>query len=223
MYYIDAHEYYKQLTMNLEQWLNNVFKSLDQNRFTIPMLIRSVLESSSSYHRDSLLFRAPSICSDLLAYNHTGAIFSWTFETVKSKLCQELVALTDNDSGLHFNASKTSSDYLEGSFMQITAQKIKHSAPFLWDLVYNLLDANPSHRRAMVHNLDDAKIIEGLATVEEGDLGEIGGDDEMDVREDIDKQEVKAKKRHIRTALRNAALLVIVSRSYAACVPHMRT
>src|ERR1700733_14198927 len=142
MYYIDAHKYYKQLTMNLEQWLNNVFKSLDQNGFTIPTLIRNVLESSSSYHRDSLLFRAHSICSDLLAYNQTGAIFSWTFETVKSKLCQELVALTDNDSGLHFNASKTSSDYLEGSFMQIAVKKIKHSAPFLWDLVYNLLDAN---------------------------------------------------------------------------------
>src|ERR1700733_4737942 len=96
------------------------------------------------------------------------------------------------------------------------------SAPFLWDLVYNLLDANPSRRRAMVHNLDDAEIMEGLAAVEEGDLGKIGGDDEMDVREvneDIDKQEVKAKKRRIRAASRNAALLVIVSRSSAACVP----
>ena len=74
----------------------------------------------------------------------------------------------------------------------------------------------------MVHNLDDAEIMEGLAAVEEGDLGEIGGDDEMDVRkvnEDIDKQEVKAKKRRIRAASRNAALLVIVSRSSAACVP----
>jgi hypothetical protein len=106
--------------------------------------------------------------------------------------------------------------------MQITAHKIKHSAPFLWDLVYNLLDTNPSHRHAMVHNLDDAKIIEGLAIVQEGDLGKIGGDNKMDVREgneDIDKQEVKAKKRRIRAALRNAALLVIVSCSYATCVP----
>ena len=74
----------------------------------------------------------------------------------------------------------------------------------------------------MVHNLDDAKIIEGLAAVEEGDLGEIGGDNEMDVREDnedIDKQEVKAKKWRIRAALRNAALLIIVGHSSAACVP----
>jgi hypothetical protein len=88
MYYINAHEYYK-LIMNLEQWLHNVFKNLDGNGFTIPTLIRSVLEtqSSSSYHCDSLLFGAPSICSDLLACNQTGAIFSWTFETVKSKLC----------------------------------------------------------------------------------------------------------------------------------------
>ena len=118
MYYIDAHEYYKQLTMDLEQQLNNVFKGLEQNGFTIPTLIRSVLESlTHSYHCNSLLFGAPSICSDLLAYNQTGAIFSWTFETVKSKLHQELVALTDKESSLHFNATKTSSDYLEGSFM----------------------------------------------------------------------------------------------------------
>jgi hypothetical protein len=89
----------------------------------------------------------PSICSDLLAYSQTGAIFLWAFETVKGKLCQELVALTDSDRH-HFNASKTLSEYLEGSFMQIAAQKIKHSAPYyLWDLVYGMLDANPSHRR----------------------------------------------------------------------------
>jgi hypothetical protein len=108
--------------------------------------------------------------------------------------------------------------------MQIAAQKIKHSAPYLWDLVYSMLDANPSRRRAMVHNLNDAEIMEGLAAVEEGDLGEIGGDNEMDMMEDneniedADKPEVKAKKRHIRAASRNAALLVIVSRSFA-CVP----
>jgi hypothetical protein len=102
--------------MDLGQRLDNVFTSLEQNRFTIPTLIRSALESSSSYHCDSLLFGAPSICSDLLAYTQTGATFSWAFETVKGKLCQELVALTDSDNGLHFNASKTLSDYLEGSF-----------------------------------------------------------------------------------------------------------
>ena len=86
MYDIDAHEYYKQLTMDLEQRLNDVFKSLEQNGFTIPTLIRSVLESSThSYHHNFLLFGVPSICSDLLAYNQTGVIFSQTFETVKSK------------------------------------------------------------------------------------------------------------------------------------------
>ncbi|KAF8239098.1 hypothetical protein L208DRAFT_1239079 [Tricholoma matsutake] len=210
--------------MDLGQWLDNVFTSLEQNRFTIPTLIQSVLESSSSYHHDSLLFGAPSICSDLLAYSQTGAIFLWAFETVKGKLCQELVALMDSDSGLHFNASKTSSDYLKGSFMQIAAQKIKHSAPYLWDLVYSMLDANPSCRHAMVHNLNDAEVMEGLAAVEEGDLGKIGGDNEMDMMEDkedigdADKPEVKAKKRRIRAASWNAALLVIVSCSFA-CVP----
>ncbi|KAF8233553.1 hypothetical protein L208DRAFT_1377220 [Tricholoma matsutake] len=147
----------------------------------------------------------------------TGAIFSWAFETVKGKLCQELVALADSDNRLHFNASKTLLDYLKGSFMQIAAQKIKHSAPYLWDLVYSMLDANPSCRRAMVHNLNDAEIMEGLAAVEEGDLGEIGGNDEMDMMEDneniedADKPEVKAKKRNIKAALWNAALLVINS------------
>jgi hypothetical protein len=50
---------------------------------------------------------------------------------------------------------------------------------------------------------NDAEIIGGLAADAEGDLGEIGGDDDTDMNEDLeddmpgDEQQSKAKKRRI--------------------------
>ena len=62
--------------------------------------------------------------------------------------------------GLYFNASKTTSEYLEGSFMQTAAQNIKETAPYLWTLVNVLLDANPAHRQAMLPSHSDSQTME---------------------------------------------------------------
>jgi len=70
-------------------------------------------------------------------------VFSWAFEITKKKLCTEVVALTWANNGLHFNALNTTAEHLEGLFMANVAQKMKEVAPYLWDLVYALLDANP--------------------------------------------------------------------------------
>lgn len=95
------------------------------------------------------------------------------------------------------------------------SQKIKRVAPDLWDLLYELLDANPLRCRTMPTK-NDAEIMEGLAADAEGDLGEIGGDDDTNMNEDLeddilgDGGQSKAKKRRIRAATRNSALLAIV-------------
>ena len=99
-------------------------------------------------------------------------VFSWAFEITKKKLCAEVVALTWANNGLHFNALNTTAKHLEGSFMANAAQKMKEVAPYIWDLVYALLDANPLHQHAM--SKTDAEVMEGLAADEEGDLGKIG-------------------------------------------------
>ena len=91
------------------------------------------------------VFEAEAICSDLLRHSTSDSVFLWAFATVKNKLCQAVVALTHPWCRLHFNASKTTSEYLEGSFIQTAAQKIEETAPYLWSLVTGLLDANPAH------------------------------------------------------------------------------
>ena len=122
--------------MDLIQHLDNVHNCLRENDLTIPMYIRGVLTvpTSDITFRENLLFNAEGICSDLSRHSTSGSVFLWAFEIVKTKLCQEVVSLTHQKMGLHFNASKTTSEYLEGSFIQTAAQKIKETALYLWTL-----------------------------------------------------------------------------------------
>ena len=204
--------------MDLPCRLDNVITCLQDNNFTIPTLIQSVLESSSNSHhacQESLLFWATDICTDLSQAVESDAISSWAFDIVKKKLCGEVTKLAWKENGLHFNTSNTTANYLEGSFMVNASQKIKKVSPDLWNLLYGLLDANPL-RQCTMPTKNDAEIIEGLAADAEGDLGEIGGDDDTNMNEDLeddmpgDDQQSKAKKCRIRAAARNSALLTIV-------------
>ena len=178
---------------------------MSENGFTIPTFLRTILVIQHTDHAslcETLLFEAEAICSDLLRHSTSDSVFSWAFATVKNKLCQEVVALTHPRCRLHFNASKTTSEYLEGSFIQTAAQKIEKTAPYLWSLVTGLLDANPARRHAMPQS--ESRIIDELAAQTEGDLGEIGGEeDDISPDEDEDNTEytnTKAKKHHIRAA-----------------------
>jgi len=70
----------------------------------------------------------------------------------------------------------------------------------------------------MAKSKTDAEVMEGLAADEEGDLGKIGGDPDVNMEQDhrdpdneaVDEQESKAKKHHIHAASQNTALLVII-------------
>lgn len=68
--------------------------------------------------------------------------FEWAFNCVIHKLCNELVTLSRGDQGLHFRAKSASADYLEGSFMQEAALKMKRLSLWTWQMVQELLDAN---------------------------------------------------------------------------------
>jgi hypothetical protein len=92
---------------------------------------------------------------------------------VKRALCEEITKLSQEANGLHFKASKATSEYLEGSFIQSTAIKMKMTAPSLWDLVLALLNANPSRRRLIKENSTK----KDMPLDQERDLGEFGGDE----------------------------------------------
>jgi hypothetical protein len=117
--------------MDLPHRLDNVITCLRDNNFTIPTLIRSILKSSSNSHhacQESLLFGATNICTDL-SQAESDAISSWAFDIVKKKLCGEVTELAWKENGLHFNASNTTAEYLEGSFMVNASQKMKKVSP----------------------------------------------------------------------------------------------
>ena len=91
--------------------------------------------------------------------------------------------------------------------MEESEEKMKKSAPLLWDLVYSLLDSDTARRRAMVE-------LDGTPSEVEMDLGEFGGDNldqmEVDSAPTAAPDEAKAKKKRERAGKRNAALLTIV-------------
>ena len=120
--------------MDLIQHLENVRTCLQQNGLTIPTYIQGVLTvpSSDATFHEALLFDMEGIFSDLSRHSTSNSVFTWAFEIVKMKLCQEVVALTQQKRGLHFNASKMTSEYLEGSFMQIAARKIKETVRYTY-------------------------------------------------------------------------------------------
>lgn len=97
---------------------------------------------------------------------------SWAFLGVaKHALCDE----TQVQQGLLFNAKKTVSEYLEGSFMQETCSKMQNSAPNLWNFVYSLVQVD--QRCAMPGNDDMDMEHADSHDNWEIDLGEIGGDE----------------------------------------------
>jgi hypothetical protein len=71
-----------------------------------------------------------------------GTLFDWSFKVVQEKLCNEVVELSAESNGLHFTIAKATSQYLEGSFMQMAAKTMLEKAPSVWKIVESLLDAN---------------------------------------------------------------------------------
>jgi hypothetical protein len=197
----------------LQKQLDNVSLSFRDNGLTVGSYIHHLTHSSEhtvtcQEAQKSLIDHAVSICSNLANYLPTRpSVISWTIKTAKQLFRKDVSELTQEQHGLHFHASKASSSYLEGSFMEESEEKMKKSAPLLWDLVYSLLDSDTARRRAMVE-------LDGTPSEVEMDLGEFGGDNldqmEVDSAPTAAPDVAKAKKKQERAGKRNAALLTIV-------------
>src|SRR5277367_3187856 len=116
----------------------------------------------------------------------------WAFKAIKTELCQEVCQLSQRSHGFHFNNAKATANFLEGSFMGKAAEEMCLEAPFLWKMVNDLLDASPrkrrvEHKKSMGITAED-EALHRIGNLDEGDLGEIGGDDhgEEDTGMDID-------------------------------------
>jgi hypothetical protein len=66
----------------------------------------------------------------LILKAENDSLYTWAFTLVKTKLAEEIVGLSSHQHGLHFNASKATSTYLDGSFMEKVAEKMSVEAPW---------------------------------------------------------------------------------------------
>ncbi|KII91005.1 hypothetical protein PLICRDRAFT_64202, partial [Plicaturopsis crispa FD-325 SS-3] len=144
--------------------------------------------------RNDLTIHATDICDDLHdRFQPTRSpVFSWALGIASKAFRQDVVELTGAKHGLHFNAGKATSEYLEGSFIQME------------DAVVEGMHSNDSEMDLGEfggHELDDGGETEDedmAASEDEGDPDTEGG------RE-------KKKKSWKRAAARNTALLTIKS------------
>ncbi|PPQ76588.1 hypothetical protein CVT26_012793 [Gymnopilus dilepis] len=125
----------------------------------------------------------------------------WAFKVVQRELCTEILHLSQQCHGFHFNNVKATANFLDGSFMREAAMRMNKEAPLLWKLIKGLLDSNPKSRRVGTEDGEESiaeqEALGRIGDLEEGDLGDIGGEDgQMDIdsaeesEEENDKMQV---------------------------------
>ena len=185
--------------------LSNVQSVLQANGFTLANYVLEVLTNPeyAKEQRDSVIQNARPICAALCSIE-VASVFPWVWQVAEDKLAEEILELSQVRNGLHFNASRCTSQFLEGSFMKETAQKIYTKGPFIHRLIRRLLDANPLRRR--VATLPDSKVMPHKILEEfEGDLGDLEGTSPIQ-HDDSNSRSRKEK----RSCARNMALMDIV-------------
>ena len=195
----------------LSDRLSNVQRALQANGFTLANYILEVLTNPeyAKEQRESVIQNARPICAALCSIKATS-VFPWVWQVAEDKLAEEVLELSQVANGLHLNASQCTSQFLEGSFMKETAQKIYTKGPYIHRLIHRLLDANPSRRR--VATLPDSEVMPHEILEEfEGDL-QVGDLEETSPiqHEDLNCQSRKEK----RTCAHNTALMDIVKSFY---------
>lgn len=173
------------MPVSVETRLNNVLQSINDNGFSLSDVVEAVIFSKDVSHQDvqtTLKENSARFVTWLLTSEETREhTLPCTVDAVIKILCDEVLELSRERSGLHFGATTATSSQLEDSFMRTLAQKIKKIAPNLFRLIFSLLDANPTRRRHMNDAELDAlvrELDEELDEEPEQDLGDIGGDDD---------------------------------------------
>jgi hypothetical protein len=95
----------------------------------------------------------------LVSKAENDSVYTWAFTLIKTKLAEEIVGLSGRQHGLHFNASKATFTYLDGSFMEKATEKMSAVAPWTWSLIGKLLDANDKRRRVAPSATDEETML----------------------------------------------------------------
>ncbi|KAG1822835.1 uncharacterized protein BJ212DRAFT_1456530 [Suillus subaureus] len=178
--------------------ISEILQVLQVNNLTILTFLEGVLSSREHEHsaaQEDIIRDAETMCESLYQHPKTRAhVLSWAMVTVRTQLCNEIKELAHERHGLRFRATSTTSEQLEGTFMNFISEKVKSK---------NL-------------TVDEDCDMEGEQPDEEEemDLGEFGGDRQY--RADGDsRQNAQRRRRAKRAGERRAALYQIVS--YKIC------
>jgi hypothetical protein len=160
--------------------VSNIRKALKDNGFTLSTYIEKVLESPEGAleEQESLISNAQLICAALCSIDTLG-VFGMMVLMVSERLSREILGLSQVKGGLHFNAAHCTSKYIEGSFMEETAQTIQKNAPYTWQMIQQLLDANTSRRRIQPEACDPEVMDKEILAEFERDLGDIEMESEV--------------------------------------------
>ncbi len=138
-------------------------------------------------------------------------------------LKQEIIRVSNIESGLHFNASHACSTDILGFDLSNIACKFEDIAPSTWEIIQTLLDSNKvahhhksptqvanydDHYRLENDNLEDMPRIDGSESSEDEDVL-VDGDESLDHGDKIHHREKEGMKRS--AGDQNNALLHIVS------------
>lgn len=213
--------------------LAEVLHIIQSHNLTIPVIIKSLLLGGHHVLQEDLI-RNTAVVLEVLYEHQPDLVFSWGFELVSRRLETELLTLTHQQHGFHFNVKHATATSLDGSFMQFVAQKMKGLSPQLWRLIQNLLDARRDSRRSrgLDREQSENQAIVRLGRQAEGgrlqELGEVGLEDEdveMDEgnqgNQNVSGEKVPKPQQKGRTSavMRNNTLMVIVRVNFVSYKP----
>jgi hypothetical protein len=85
------------------------------------------------------------------------------------KYMDEVVGLVSKKNGWHFSAQHTSAELLQAFSLEDMAQRLMAQAPLLWDLLGNLLQADPLCERCRTREITQEEVAVTANTISDDD------------------------------------------------------
>ncbi|KAG1832263.1 hypothetical protein DFJ58DRAFT_736427 [Suillus subalutaceus] len=195
------------MPVSIKTRLNNVLQNIRDNGFSLSDVVEAVISSKDVSHQDvqtTLKENSTHFLTWLLTSEDPhGCNLPRAVDAVMKILCDEVLELSQEQSGLHFEDQKNHTKSLSSHIF--TSQCEPHTARHM----------NDAELDELVRELDE----EGDEEPEQ-DLGDIGGDDDAMGEGDSEELDVEREKlrKHWRNAGKRNAALVLIKLVICACI-----
>ena len=125
---------------------------------TIPRLLQHLLVSDiTDYQASASAIQLPMgthLILDSLLSACPSTVTEWAIEVAKKQFRNEMMRVSDSETGLHFKAFHARTADLMGFDLHHIARKLEDVAPLMWGVVQDLLDANSVRGSGGKTNMD---------------------------------------------------------------------